>query len=359
MSTATLDAPVKTTASNRTQVYYTRCPAVPTNSSLAYQLGFIDEELARIDTADVKQEIVGLDPKLKPDPGEPLSFRHAGHVKALWARSEGADNRVISLSWLEGTYPILALDRRIQSVIDLQGKRLALFNFKDTTTIDLIRVQQLRIYEASLATAQLTLKDVRLVDIDVDKSFLHRSDSFKPGDVFAALNRELIFKLVRGEVDAVTTQLSPEITNLLGTHVIYDTRFHPHIPSRANPSVLRGVVVSGALLRENRDLVVRILASHLEVAAWALKHPDETIRLISKDLKVPESLLRSRYVDLSQGLQVDLNEDKIGALRDLKDFYLRNGFIQKDFDIDAWVDGSPLEEARELLKKRRAKTGAR
>lgn len=354
MSTATLDLPVKSTDANRTQVYYTRCPAVPTNSSLAYQLGLIDEELAQIGTADVKQEIIGLDPKLNPAPGDPLSFRHAGHVKALWARSEGADNRVISLSWLEGTYPILALDPAVRSVIDLQGKRLAVFNFTDNTSIDLLRAQQLRIYEASLATAHLTLKDVHLVDIDVDKSFLHPKESFKPGDVFAGLNRELIFKLVRGEVDAITTQLSPDIIDLLDAHIIYDTRFHPDIPSRANPSVLRGVVVSGALLRENRDLVVRILARHLEAAEWALKHPDETIRLISKDLQTSESLLRARYVDLSQGLQVNLNEDKIAALRDLKDFYLRHGFIQKDFDVDSWVDASPLEEARELLRQRRA-----
>jgi ABC-type nitrate/sulfonate/bicarbonate transport system substrate-binding protein len=348
MSTATLEAPVSTV--KKTQVYYTRCPAVPTNSSLAYQLGYLDDELARIADAEVRQEIIGLDPKLKPEPGDPWSLRHAGHIKALWARSEGADNRVISLSWLEGSYPTYVLDPSVRSVADLRGKRLALFKFTDNETIDLLRAQQLRIYDATLTTAALSLRDVKLVDVEVDKDFLKR----EPGqDIFAALNRELIFKLVRGEVDAIATQLPTDLVLQLGAHAVHDTRQNRGKISRANPSVLRGVVVSAGLLRENRELVVRILARHLEAAEWARSHPDETVTLIARDLGVPESTLRGRYESLSDGLQVGLEDDKIAALRDLKDFYLRHGFIRRDFDLDAWVDYSVLADARELLAQRR------
>jgi sulfonate transport system substrate-binding protein len=349
MSTATLEAPVSST--KKTQVYYTRCPAVPTNSSLAYQLGYLDDELAQIDTAEVRQEIIGLDPKLKPEPGDPFSLRHAGHIKALWARSEGADNRVISLSWLEGSYPTYALNPDIQSPADLRGKRLAIFKFKDNETIDLLRAQQLRIYEATLATAALSISDVKLVDVVVDKSLLKK----EPGqDIFAALNRELILRLVQDEADAITTQLPPELAKTLGVHVVHDTRQNPERSLRANPSVLRGVVVSAGLLRENRELVVRILARHLEAAEWAKTHPAETVSLIARDLGVPEAILRARYEDLSAGLQVGLEDDKLAALRDLKDFCLRYGFIRRDFDLDAWIDASVLADARKLLASRRA-----
>jgi sulfonate transport system substrate-binding protein len=354
MSTATLEKPVST-ESKKTSVYYTRCPAVPTTSSLAFQLGYLDEELAQIDNAEVRQEIIGLDPKIKPDPGDPYSLRHAGHIKALWARAEGADNRLISLSWLEGSYPTYALDPKIQAVGDLKGKRLALFKFEDNETIDLLRAQQLRIYDSTLATAGLSLHDVTFVDLPVDKSYLKpKTEPGKPRDVFGALNRLQLFKLIRGEVDAITAQIPGELVNLLGLHPVHDTRQNRDKSSRANPSVLRGVVVSAGLLRENRELVVRILARHLEAADWALGHPDETVKLIAKDLNVPENILRSRYENLAEGLQVGLEEDKIAALRDLKDFYLRNGFIQRDFDLDAWVDSSLLNDARELLKKRRS-----
>jgi len=349
MSTATLEAPVS--SPKKTQVYYTRCPAVPTNSSLAFQLGYLDDELAKIDTAEVKQEIIGLDPRLKPEPGEPFSLRHAGHIKALWARSEGADNRVISLSWLEGSYPTYALNPEIRTVSDLRGKRLALFKFKDNDTIDLLRAQQLRVYESTLATAGLSTSDVKLVDVVVDKSYLKK----QPGqDVFANLNRELALTLLHDQSDVITTQLTPLLQQDLGVHVVYDTRNNPNKNQRANPSVLRGVVVSAGLLRENRELVVRILARQLEAAEWAKVHTAETVELISRDLGVPEAVLRSRYEDLSAGLQVGLEDDKLAALDDLKSFYLRHGFIRRDFDLSGWIDASVLADARKLLASRRA-----
>jgi ABC-type nitrate/sulfonate/bicarbonate transport system substrate-binding protein len=353
MSTALLEKPVSIPA-KKTQVYYTRCPAVPTNSSLAYQLGYLDEELAQIDNAQVKQEIIGLDPRLHPTPGEPLSLRHAGHVKALWARSEGADNRVISLSWLEGSYPTYAIDPAIQTVADLKGKRLAVFKFEDAETIDLLRAQQLRIYDSTLTTANLSLRDVKLVDVVVNKDILKPKEGEKSRDVFGGINRELVIQLLRGHVDAITAQLPADIVSFLRARLVHDTQRNHGKTSRANPSVLRGVVVSAELLRENRELVVRILARHLEAAEWAKANPDETVRLIAKDLQIPENLLRSRYENLSEGLQVGLEEDKIAALRDLKDFYLRNGFIQHDFDVDGWVDSTLLADARELLNHRRA-----
>ncbi len=354
MPTATLENPIAV-ESKKTQVYYTRCPAVPTNSSLAFQLGYLDEELAKIGNAEVRQEIIGLDPKVNPAPGDPYSLRHAGHIKALWARAEGADNRLISLSWLEGSYPTYALDAKIKSVADLKGRRLGLLKFEDSETIDLIRAQQLRIFDSTLTTATLSLRDVKLVDVPVNKSFLQKkAEPGKPKDVFGAINRELIYKLIRGEVDAITAQIPVELVQFLGLHLVHDTRNNHGKVSRANPSVLRGVVVSAGLLRENRDLVVRILARHLEAAEWAKANPDETVKLIARDLNVPESILRSRYESLADGLQVGLEEDKIAALGDLKDFYLRNGFIARDIDVAAWVDASVLNDARELLQKRRA-----
>jgi ABC-type nitrate/sulfonate/bicarbonate transport system substrate-binding protein len=353
MPNATLEKPVVRPSEKKTQVYYTRCPAVPTNSSLAFQLGYLDEELAQVTSADVRQEIIGLDPKVKPDPGDPYSLRHAGHIKALWARAEGADTRLISLSWLEGSYPTYALDPKIKSVGDLKGRKLALFKFADNESIDLLRAQQLRIYDSTLTTAALSLRDVQFVDLVVDKSILaHSAQPGKPKDIFAGINRALVFKLIRGEVDAITTQLPAELVDLLGLHIVHDTRRNQGKNSRANPSVLRGVVVSAGLLRENRDLVVRILARHLEAAAWARANPQETVRLIARDLGVPESLLLTRYESLADGLQVGLEDDKLSALEDLKDFYLRNGFIRRDLDLDAWVDKSVLEDARQLLARR-------
>ncbi len=300
MSTATLEKNAAT--SKKTQVYYTRCLLcrpirVWPISSVIWMRSWPPSTPPRFG----RRSSV-LDPKVKPDPGDPYSLRHAGHIKALWARAEGADSRLISLSWLEGSYPTYVLDQKIASVADLKGKKLAVVKFGDADTIDLLRAQQLRIFDSTLTTAALSLRDVKLVDVHADKSWLKpKTEPASPAMFSVPLNRALVIKLIRGEVDAITAQIPAELVNFLGLHLVHDTRRNQGKSSRANPSVLRGVVASAGLLRENRDLVVRILARHLEAAEWAKKNPDETVSLLAKDLNVPESVLRSRYENLADG----------------------------------------------------------
>ncbi|RXH57991.1 ABC transporter substrate-binding protein [Granulicella sibirica] len=348
----------QSTPSTRSSLFYSRCPAVPTNSSLAAQLGFLDEEFALEHDLDIRSEVIGLDPNPNPPYEDRLWLRHAGHVKAVWARSKGADTKLVTFSWLEGSYPIFVRrESGIKTVADLKGKRLAALKFKDTP-FDLLRAQNLKVYDAALGTAGLTLDDVTLVDVPQEKHNKPEPDSKGTApkkSVFASIARDLSLWLLNDKVDAVTARIPADIAEFFDLVEIYDTRNHPDANARVNPGVLRNVVVSGALLRERRDLVVRILARLLEASDWAREHPEKTLELLAKDLSTTPEALETYFEDLASGIQVDATTQQVEALRTQKDFLLKHGFLDNDFDIDEWVDLTPLQEARALLAARHEK----
>jgi ABC-type nitrate/sulfonate/bicarbonate transport system substrate-binding protein len=109
------------------------------------------------------------------------------------------------------------------------------------------------------------------------------------------------------------------------------------------------VLVSGALLRERRDLVVRGLARLLQAGDWAKAHTvEEVAAKLAEGYDVYPESLASKYENVSEGIQIDLSEDKVAALKSQKDFLLTHGEIDKDFDVEPWVDHGPLKEAHAL-----------
>lgn len=333
---------------------YTRCPSVPTISALAHRLGFVEQELRDEPDLQARYQSVGFTPKLQYAHDDRLWLRNAGHGPAVWARSEGVDSRVVALAWLEGSYPVYASRRAAAHVADLRGLRLGVVRVRDLP-FDLLWAQQLKIYAATLSTVGLTLDDVRIVEIWRDKpsaSTRERSTgSLFGGDVAAEALR-------RGDIDAIAVRLDEAEVRALDLVEIYDTRKHPDPLARVHPSVLRGIVVSADLIRERRDVLVRVLARLLEAGEWALDHPLQARDEVAADLHQAPETLTLNFGDIAAGVQIDLNPSLVAALRVQKDFLLQHRLIRHDFDIDAWVDPAPLHEARQLLERRKREGGS-
>lgn len=339
-----------------TTLNYTRCPGVPTISAIAHQLGLIAAEFADEPDIELIETSVGFSPKLDYAHHERFWLRNAGHAPAVWKRSRGVACKVIGLAFLEGSYPLLALHASgIGSVADLRGKRLALLH-RDDGHFDLMENQQLKIYQTALATAGLTLADVELVRIAQRPP----APGAAKADLFLDIFRERIALLEDGRVDAfAAAAIPPDAGAFPPLDVLYDTRLHPDPRERVNPSVLRGLVVSEALLDERRDVVVRVLARLLEAAEYAEANPLSALRLVAKDLAVPSERLAASYESVAQGVQLAIDDTRIEALRVQKAFLLRHGLIERDFDLDGWVDAGPLAEARLLRAQRLGKAAPR
>lgn len=331
-------------------IWYTRCP-VPTPLGLAAREGWISQEFAQDGiTINTLQET--QDPELLEshyDHRLPHSFRQGGNVPAIWAKSRGTDTKVIGLNWVDEAQLIVTLPNSgISKPEDLKGKRIAVP--KHDISIDHQRASALRGIVVTLEVGGLTPKDVELVDIAIEKHppTIAWSSGKRPayGPEYEALKS--------GKVDAVFVKGARgyESVNQHGVTIVYDVRQHPDPKVRANNGAPRPITVDAALLRERPDLVVRFLSQIVEVADWAAHHEAETVSYIAKESGSTDEWVRKAYgedVHLHQG--TDLNPDSIAALEGYKNFLLEWGFIEKDFDVQAWIDPAPLAEVQLLQKK--------
>ncbi|WP_338333264.1 hypothetical protein [Acetobacter sp. LMG 32666] len=330
----------------RPVIHYTRCPSVPTISALAEAWGTLRTEFAEEKDVEITFQSVGFSPKTEYDHKDRFWLRNAGHAPAIWKKSHGVDCKVVGLAFLDGRYPVLSLhSSALTAPGTLKGKRLAVF-YNPDSPFDLMIAQQLKIYQTTLATAGLGLDDVELVRIP--RAFPPRGgrESF-----LLAGFRSALAALQEGVVDAAAASIPPDGGLYPRLNVVYDTRLAPDLVSRVHPSVLRGLVVSTALIEEQRDLLVRIVATLVRTADRAATQPLEALRALASDLGQAPENLAAVYENIAQGIRLDLNDDYLEALNVQKSFLLQQGLIQKDFDLESWVDRSILADATALARR--------
>ena len=77
---------------------------------------------------------------------------------------------------------------------------------------------------------------------------------------------------------------------------------------------------------------------------WARQHQSDCVRIIANDVGAAEEWVTAAYgPKFAVHLVPGLTERQIEALRAQKTFLLSYGFIDHDFDLDAWVDTGPLD----------------
>jgi ABC-type nitrate/sulfonate/bicarbonate transport system substrate-binding protein len=340
-------------------IWYTRCP-VPTALGLAVRIGYLQKDLAARGLSFESIQQSGDRSKQQSHFTHTLenSIRHGGNTPAIYARANGADTRIVALSWTQTPHPILALPGSgITSAADLKGKRLAL-SLRKNDPIDFWRAAALRAYEAALAHAGLSLSDVTLVDLPVERTYLDDGRLLsKPGGAHRLatggdLQREEVFALIRGEVDAIYSQSSyaSEVVNFTGAVVIHDVGTQPNEIDKANNAMPEAFTISAGLIERDPEAVSLILAHSIAAADWARAHPGQARRIIASEQRVAEETLQSAYGDaLAAELDIDLSDFRVAALANRKDFLLRHKFIVDDFDLQGWIDTRPLKRANEIV----------
>jgi ABC-type nitrate/sulfonate/bicarbonate transport system substrate-binding protein len=341
-----------------TELWYTRCP-VPTASSIAISQGWLDQEFAT-DEISVSSLRASTDRSVREshfDHQQANSFRQGGNIPPIWTRSRGNELRLIGLSWVDQYQAILALpESRIHTAADLKGKRLGVTR-RVNDQIDFYRATALHGYEAALSTVGLTLDDVKIVELPVTQTYLGSDATSQTGSLFGAQsNRRLqsreVLALARGEVDAIYSAggRGPDLEALLGAQVVFDIQRQSDPALKANNITPATLTVSGRLLEERPDLVVRYIVATLRAAAWAQAHPAETTRIIAHEIGIAEDFVEPGYPGgIHSLLTPSLDANLIAAIESQKNFLLRHGFIERDFDVAAWVAPEPLREALRIF----------
>lgn len=338
---------------------YSRCPVVPTITGVAAQLGWLDQTLST-DPA--------ITPLLQQQQGEHLAvdpaphrerywLRNSGNLKAIWARSEGAASRVIGLSWITTPNRVLTLPGSgIRTAADLKGRRLAVVGHANAL-VDAGRAAALRTYEIALASAGLTLDDVELVNVAVEKPYGDfKSSSGRDANALWTLRRvgqrEFVTPILRGEADAVAVRgtFAVELGTIFGTHTVFDLADHLDPAGQSSDAPPYTLVASQALIDEQPEYLNRILVDLLKASQWSRENPQDTLRLLGNDLgHIAETIDATYGPQIHQGIGLDLSETSIAGLRAHKDFLLRHRFIKHDVDLQDWIDPQPLQRALATL----------
>lgn len=354
-------------ASDRDEVWYTRCP-VPT----AFGYGLENDVFA----APLRAAGVRWEPLLKsPDHAtrashfthrKQRSIRHGGNVPALWARSRGADTRLVGLSWVRNRYPILTLPGSgIDTVADLRGRRLLVPVTDADFRVDFWQAVVLRVYDTALRTAGLTLDDVELVrtppvPAPADYRHVGGTGQIAPrllGNL--ALQRNTIVPLLRGEVDAVATQgqLGFELAALTGAATIFDQLDRDDPLEQVNNDAPDTLTFSADLCDDTPDVAALVVARILRAAAAARADAARTVSVLAHELELAPGLVEASFdAEIGDQLSLDFSDTALRALASQNHFLVEHGFLDAPVDLAAWIDRRPLERARDLLARDNAES---
>ena len=335
-------------------LWYTRCPH-PSPLGLAAQLGwFLDEFIDDgIDVFTLQETENAQHFESHFDHHLTNSFRQGGSAPAIWARSRGADTRVIGFNWVDEYQAILTHpDSGLFLPRDLRSRRLALP--RTTAPVDVRRAEALRGYSTALDLAGVPASALQFVDVFDERPVQQRSASLSR---YGGYDR-VVEALQRGDVDAIFVKGARglKVTHEIGLHLVVDLAKHEDPLVRANHGVPRPITVDGTILRNHPDIVVRFLARVVAVGDWAAAHPPETTLYVSRETHCAERWIREAYgPDLHHRQKTTIDDTCITTLQSFKDFLFRSNFIPQNFNVDDWVDREPLQAAIAHVRNRTVK----
>jgi ABC-type nitrate/sulfonate/bicarbonate transport system substrate-binding protein len=310
---------------------YSRSPA-PTPLGLAVHLGWLSGDRASEATAirTLKQGRLLSDEERHGEYALANAFRQGSIMPPAWARARGADTRVIGLSWTDESQLILTLPRSgIGSTRDLRGRRFAL-PVCNGEQIDHFRASALRTLLTALALDGLAYDDVEIVPVEAN-----------PRKVFDAE----VNALLRNEVDAIYVRglAGVRLARTLALRTVIDLRRHPDPVIRNNGCTLRAFTANAAVLKQFPDVSNCFLQLVVDAAEWARVNPVGAFAYAATEAGVEEALVREAYGDeLPANLDLNLHPQSVEALKDFTVFLTDWGFIEREVDVESWIDYAPL-----------------
>ena len=346
-------------------LWYTRCP-VPTASGIAHGLGTLTDAASSagldfriLQDADAQTALHHFDHQLTG------LIREGGNVPALSARAAGAPTRLIGLTWVDEAQQILvASGSDIASAADLAGRRIAIPAWAADGGRSFPRAMALHGFSSALALAGLTLADVVVVEVDVERAPEVRGAATTPADRDAAPSRSDrgravttagLHELLAGTVDAIYVKggRGRDAAREHGLRVAVELDTETPRRGRVNNGTPRPITVHSQLLHEHPEVVVDFLVRSLDAAAWAATDLSGVRDLLARETFAEGAGVEDAYgEDLHVGLVPTLDAERLDLLAVQEQFLYTHGFLEGRVDVADWADPAPLEQARAIIADR-------
>lgn len=341
------------------EIYYTFCPVLCTSHIAMEKHWFEDEfgkdgiKVSHISALPVKDWLSHF------THSHPLLLRDGGNIPPIWAKSEGADTKVIGMIWADrGQSIMVSPESSIKSVGELKGKKVSLPR-RTGNVIDFRRAMAKRGILMALQAHGLTEEDVQWVDISIDIPDIATDEKAVPKEQGWKIAPKTSWKLPQepeiealrhGTVDAIYSSNGFEVIleRDKAAKVIYSLHGHPNWEYSININFPIICTVSTNLSVTHPELVTRWMKVLFLAGIWAKENPDEVVRIMAgvTETKLSrEDLINYYKHDFHMNLVPDCSEKGIKAIETQKKFLKEHGFIRNDFDVRSWVEPSFLNNA--------------
>ena len=347
------------------EFYYTNCPLVSA-SNVDQEIGWVKEEFKKIGVA-YKFLRSTRENDWYPHYVHNLDnlMRFGGCFPAIHVQADIRRTRLIGTTHVyEGGCMLVRARDPIYRMKDLKGKKIGISKSQNVIKNDWWRVQEHQGIELMLMLNGMTMNDVQIVDFPYPDDWYDKPEMLTPMENPSELwlkrdhKHDLAFRpletaLLKGLVDAIYTQSGPF------QHIQEQTGKIKAIENLANypdwtlqgANVPATLTVTDVACKEHPELVVTLLKGLIKVGRWANEHKHAAAAILDKQtyyLDVEDTYRNIKDLDMVPVL----SPYNLEALQINKDFMLKNGYIDHDFDVFKWAAPEFLEKAAaELLEE--------
>lgn len=329
-------------------VWYAHSPAVAP-LIIALRKGWLEGTLAREGIS--LQSVNGhADPAVRRSYSDHhLSFqlRQGGNVPAMWARSNGAETRLLGLTWTQEFQAVVTLPSTgIKTARDLTGRRYAVPRFAPLG-YQVLAPFAIRGLINARATEGLDISGIELVDVAVGRN-PEASGLGAYGPKRLAIYADESLALLRGDIDAFYVKGSEGIAaaSFIGASIVSEFGFHPDIEIRTNAGTPRPLTVDQTFIDNRPDLLDYLVGDIALAGLWASQNRAEAIGILARENNIGEDYASLALgADLSTAVSLTLGSEELKTFARYKQFLLEWRFIDKDFSLDDWLAPSHLASA--------------
>ena len=348
------------------EVYFTNCCMVAANN-IDQELGWCKDDFKKIGV-DYSYFRSRRENDYYPHYIHNLDnlIRFGGLYPPVHVHADMRRTRLLGATWVyEGGCMIVRARDPIYRMQDLKGKKVGLSKSLNTIKTDWWRITEHQGIENMLRINDMTMEDIEIVEFPYPDDWYDDPRMLEPlinpTELFATRDfkhdldfRPLETALLEGKVDAIYT-LSKQFQ-----HVQEDTgkikaiedlsRYPDWTVQVANTPAV--ITCSDVMAEEHPELVVTYMKAMIKVGRWANEYKRAAAVILDRQTlyRDPEDTYQGiKHVDIVP----NLSPQNMVCVEIGKDFMLKHGYIENDFDVHEWAAPEFLEKAaKELLEEK-------